>query len=212
MSVYEHSTYGYNYRLSNICAAIGLGQMQVLDTRVTRRREIFKRYKTAFARPGIAFMPEPEGLRSTRWLTALTIDQDQTGISRENIRCMLLEHQIESRPLWKPMHMGGFQHRKLGRASDRTAVRALAQQSLPKSALVSPQDHLAQDRGVFDLFKVQGLVRVRVLVFILRDLVGLITNGRQKRIHVAIGNRPNPVVAAHVDSGNKAAVILVRSQ
>jgi len=102
---YEHSTYGYNYRLSNICAAIGLGQMEVLDVRVARRREIFARYKAALSRPGITFMPEPEGLHSTRWLTALTIDPDETGIRREDIRLMLLEHRIEARPLWKPMHM-----------------------------------------------------------------------------------------------------------
>lgn len=102
---YEHSTYGYNYRLSNICAAIGLGQMEVLDARVARRREIFARYKAALSRPGIAFMPEPEGLQSTRWLTALTIDPTETGATREDIRLMLLDHQIESRPLWKPMHM-----------------------------------------------------------------------------------------------------------
>lgn len=102
---YEHSTYGYNYRLSNICAAIGLGQMEVLDTRVARRREIFARYQSSLSRPGIAFMPEPKDRRSTRWLTALTIDPDQTGITREDIRLMLLEHQIEARPLWKPMHL-----------------------------------------------------------------------------------------------------------
>ena len=102
---YEHSTYGYNYRLSNICAAIGLGQMDVLDARVARRREIFKRYETELSRPGITFMPEPDELTSTRWLTALTIDPLETGVSREDIRLMLLEHQIESRPLWKPMHM-----------------------------------------------------------------------------------------------------------
>lgn len=102
---YEHSTFGYNYRLSNICAAIGLGQMEVLDDRVARRREIFSRYKSALERPGISFMPEPEGQHSTRWLTALTIDPNEIGRTREDIRLMLLEHQIESRPLWKPMHM-----------------------------------------------------------------------------------------------------------
>jgi pyridoxal phosphate-dependent aminotransferase EpsN len=102
---YEHSTFGYNYRLSNICAAIGLGQMDVLEERVTRRREIFARYQEALSRPGIAFMPEPEGVHSTRWLSAITIDPDETGVTREDIRLMLLEHQIESRPLWKPMHM-----------------------------------------------------------------------------------------------------------
>ena len=102
---YEHSTFGYNYRLSNICAAIGLGQMQVLDDRVDRRRTIFERYRQALSRPGINFMPEPQGLRSTRWLTALTVDPNVVGVSREDIRLMLLEHAIEARPLWKPMHL-----------------------------------------------------------------------------------------------------------
>lgn len=102
---YEHSTYGYNYRLSNICAAIGLGQMVVLDERVARRRAIFERYREALSRPGISFMPEPEGLRSTRWLTTLTIDPAVAGATREDIRLSLLEHEIESRPLWKPMHL-----------------------------------------------------------------------------------------------------------
>ncbi|MEQ5789334.1 aminotransferase class I/II-fold pyridoxal phosphate-dependent enzyme [Erythrobacter sp. NFXS35] len=102
---YEHSTFGYNYRLSNICAAIGLGQMEVLDTRVVRRREIFARYHAALTQPGVEFMPEPEALYSTRWLTALTIDPEQTGVTREDVRLMLLDYQIEARPLWKPMHM-----------------------------------------------------------------------------------------------------------
>lgn len=102
---YEHSTYGYNYRLSNICAAIGLGQMEVLEDRVTRRREIFGRYAKALSHPGLRFMPEPEGQRSTRWLTAITIDPAETGMSREDIRLRLLEHKIEARPLWKPMHL-----------------------------------------------------------------------------------------------------------
>ena len=79
--------------------------MQVLDDRVARRRAIFDRYRETLERPGITFMPQPEGYHSTRWLTALTIDPAQTGIDREAIRLMLLEHQIESRPLWKPMHM-----------------------------------------------------------------------------------------------------------
>lgn len=112
---YEHSTFGYNYRLSNICAAIGLGQMKVLDNRVVKRRAIFDRYESELSRPGIVFMPEPEGMHSTRWLTAFTIDSRETGVTREHIRLMLLEHQIESRPLWKPMHMqplyaGSFYH------------------------------------------------------------------------------------------------------
>lgn len=102
---YEHSTYGYNYRLSNICAAIGVGQMEVLNDRVRTRRAVFSRYKNALALPGIAFMPEPEGYRSTRWLTAITVDPAASGVTAEQIRLKLMEYQIESRPLWKPMHM-----------------------------------------------------------------------------------------------------------
>lgn len=102
---YQHSTFGYNYRLSNICAAIGLAQMDVLDARVARRREIFARYKSELGYSGFTFMPEPEGLQSTRWLTALTVNPAETGINREDISRELLAHQIETRPLWKPMHM-----------------------------------------------------------------------------------------------------------
>jgi pyridoxal phosphate-dependent aminotransferase EpsN len=79
--------------------------MDVLDERVARRREIFGIYRDALAHPGISFMPEPEGFHSTRWLTAVTIEPEVTGVTREDIRTMLLEHRIESRPLWKPMHM-----------------------------------------------------------------------------------------------------------
>ena len=103
---YEHSTYGYNYRLSNICAAIGLGQMQVLDDRVARRRAIFERYRRALDLPGIGTMPEPAGRRSTRWLSVITVDPGQTGgVTREDLRLALLDHRIESRPVWKPMHL-----------------------------------------------------------------------------------------------------------
>jgi len=102
---YEHSTFGYNYRMSNICAAIGLGQMEVLDARVERRRKIFARYREKLSRCGITFMPEPEGRISTRWLTVMTVDPTQVGVSREDIRLGLLKRRIESRPVWKPMHM-----------------------------------------------------------------------------------------------------------
>ena len=101
---YEHSTYGYNYRLSNICAAIGLGQMEVLEERVSRRRSIFAHYKSKLSRNGINFMHEPEGRISSRWLTTLTVDPNETGVTREDVRLGLLEHQIEARPLWKPKH------------------------------------------------------------------------------------------------------------
>jgi len=102
---YEHSTFGYNYRLSNISAAIGLGQMEVLEDRVARRREICERYRESLSRDGITFMPEPDGFRSTKWLTTATFDPGKLGVSREDIRERLLAHEIESRPLWKPMHL-----------------------------------------------------------------------------------------------------------
>ncbi len=102
---YEHSTFGYNYRLSNICAAIGIGQMEVLDDRVAARRRINNRYRTELNYPGITFMPEPDGYHSTQWLTAVSIDPALCGLTREHIREELFRHGIETRPLWKPMHM-----------------------------------------------------------------------------------------------------------
>jgi pyridoxal phosphate-dependent aminotransferase EpsN len=101
---YEHSTFGYNYRLSNVCAAIGIGQMEVLEDRVNKRRSINIRYRAALDIPGFSFMPEPSGYRSSQWLTAISVDPDKAGVSKDDIRKMLLESEIESRPLWKPMH------------------------------------------------------------------------------------------------------------
>lgn len=102
---YQHSSFGYNYRLSNVSAAIGLGQMEVLEDRVKARRRIFARYRQELEPLGIVFMPEPMGYRSTNWLTAIRIDPILTGFTREQVRKKLLEHDIESRPLWKPMHI-----------------------------------------------------------------------------------------------------------
>lgn len=107
---YEHSTYGYNYRLSNVCAAIGLGQMKVLDDRVARRRQIFETYKKALEPIGFGFMPEPEGYHSSHWLTAVSVDPEKSGVGGEDVRHKLLEFEIESRPLWKPMHMQPLFH------------------------------------------------------------------------------------------------------
>lgn len=103
---YEHSVTGYNYRLSNLLAAIGRGQLQVLDDRVNARREIYSRYRDALGDlAGISFMPEPDGYYSTRWLTALTIDPSKFGCDRETIRLALEAENIEARPVWKPMHL-----------------------------------------------------------------------------------------------------------
>jgi len=104
---YQHSEIGYNYRMSNVCAGIGRGQMKVLDERVKQRRDNFKFYKKeigGFA--GIDFQPEPDGAFSNRWLTAIIVDPMKTGgITREDLRLAMAKENIECRPLWKPMHL-----------------------------------------------------------------------------------------------------------
>ena len=103
---YEHTEIGYNYRMSNILAAIGRGQLRVLDERVKRKREIFEYYHAALSEiPGIEFMPEAPYGRSNRWLTVILVTPDEFGCDRETIRLALEEKNIESRPVWKPMHM-----------------------------------------------------------------------------------------------------------
>ena len=104
---YQHSHIGYNYRMSNICAGIGRGQMEVLPLRVTQRRANFVRYGAYFKNiHGTNIPTEPEGYFSNRWLTAVLINPEQTGgITREDIRLALEAENIESRPLWKPMHL-----------------------------------------------------------------------------------------------------------
>lgn len=104
---YQHSEIGYNYRMSNVCAGIGRGQMEVLKQRVQQRRANFEFYKEHLKDiPGISLLDEPEGYRSNRWLTTVLIDPQVTGgITREKIAGRLAEENIESRPLWKPMHL-----------------------------------------------------------------------------------------------------------
>jgi dTDP-4-amino-4,6-dideoxygalactose transaminase len=104
---YEHSEVGYNYRLSNICAGIGRGQLKVLDERVAQRRTVYENYKSAFQKlSGIRFQTENTNAFSNRWLTTILIDRNQAnGKTREDIRISLENENIESRPLWKPMHL-----------------------------------------------------------------------------------------------------------
>ncbi|HST60829.1 MAG TPA: aminotransferase class I/II-fold pyridoxal phosphate-dependent enzyme [Longimicrobium sp.] len=103
---YEHSEIGYNYRLSNILAAIGVAQLEVLEDRVQTRRRNFDYYRVALADlPGIEFMPEAPWGRHTRWLTCITVDPAVFGADREAMRLTLEARGIEARPLWKPMHM-----------------------------------------------------------------------------------------------------------
>ena len=102
---YEHVEIGYNYRMSNILAAIGRAQLKVLDQRVSRKREIFDIYSKAFrATPGIELMPETAHGVSNRWLTVILIHAEQFGANRETVRLALENENIEARPVWKPMH------------------------------------------------------------------------------------------------------------
>jgi dTDP-4-amino-4,6-dideoxygalactose transaminase len=102
---YEHSEVGYNYRLSNVLAAIGRGQLPLLDERVNQRRRNFAFYRDSLSDlPGIGFMPEATWGRHSRWLSVITIDPTIFGISREELRQTLEAQNIETRPVWKPIH------------------------------------------------------------------------------------------------------------
>jgi dTDP-4-amino-4,6-dideoxygalactose transaminase len=104
---YQHEEIGYNYRMSNICAGIGRGQMYVLDEHVARRREIHSLYTELLKDvEGITVMQRPSAdYDSNFWLTCILVDPEKAGFSREDLRLKMDEQQIETRPLWKPMHL-----------------------------------------------------------------------------------------------------------
>ena len=103
---YQHSEVGFNYRLSNVSAAIGRAQLRVLEERVQARRRIHDYYRNALGElPGVEFAPEAPWGRHTRWLTCVTIEPSQFGCDREAVRKALESNSIESRPVWKPMHL-----------------------------------------------------------------------------------------------------------
>ena len=103
---YEHTEIGFNYRMSNIVAAIGRGQLQVLDRRVEQKRRVFARYHQRLAAvPGITFMPEAPHCRGNRWLTVILIDPRKFGANTRTVREALECENIEARPVWKPMHL-----------------------------------------------------------------------------------------------------------
>jgi dTDP-4-amino-4,6-dideoxygalactose transaminase len=138
---YEHTEIGYNYRMSNVLAAIGRAQLEDLDNRVDARRRIFQRYQSNLSRaPGCDFMPEASWGRHTRWLTCLTIDPQRFGADREDIRLALERENVESRPLWKPMHLQPvFAERESvgGAVSQRLFERGLC---LPSGSNLSLKD------------------------------------------------------------------------
>ena len=108
---YQHSELGYNYRMSNLAAAVGRGQLEWIDRRIARRREIFFYYQDALGGiPGLSFPeePNPDDWFSTRWLTTVLVQPEKFGADRETIRLALAAGDIEARPIWKPMHLQPF--------------------------------------------------------------------------------------------------------
>jgi dTDP-4-amino-4,6-dideoxygalactose transaminase len=138
---YQHEEIGFNYRLSNVLAAIGRGQLRVLEDRVAARRRVFEHYAEELGDlPGIAFMPEAPWGRATRWLSCLTIDPAAFGADRESVRLALAAERIEARPTWKPMHLQPVFadcERVGGQVSERIFERGLC---LPSGSNLSDRD------------------------------------------------------------------------
>ena len=102
---YEHTETGYNYRMPSLCAAVGVGQLEVLAERVARRREIFDTYAQAFADlEGVDMMPEADYGTANRWLSVLTLDPETVAKSPMEVIAAAEKNNIECRPVWKPMH------------------------------------------------------------------------------------------------------------
>ena len=148
---YEHSVVGYNYRLSNLLAAVGRGQLRTLGSKVERRREIFERYSHVLGHlPGWSFMPEPLENRATRWLTVCLVDPTLAGVSRTDVIRRLAASDIEARPVWKPMHLQPvFEHAEyVGRGvSDSLFAHGLC---LPSGSSLSPDDQKRVIETVLD--------------------------------------------------------------
>ncbi|MGI5880020.1 MAG: DegT/DnrJ/EryC1/StrS family aminotransferase [Syntrophomonadaceae bacterium] len=142
---YQHSEVGYNYRMSNIVAAVGRGQLTVLDERVKTRREIFARYQDALGDlPGVGFMAEATYGNCNRWLTIMTLDRNYTLINPMQVINALAAENIESRPVWKPMHMQPlfadnmyFTHEEEGSVSDRLFSRGVC---LPSGSSLTEEE------------------------------------------------------------------------
>lgn len=141
---YQHSEIGYNYRMSNILAGIGRAQLKVLEDRVRARREVFQRYYQEFSSiEGIEFMPEADFGRSNRWLTTMTVDPEKTGVNVLEIMDALAAENIESRPVWKPMHLQPlyqgyryYPHMEGNSVSDKLFERGIC---LPSGSNLSPE-------------------------------------------------------------------------
>lgn len=156
---YQHSEMGYNYRMSNIVAAIGRGQLQVLEERVAARRDVFKRYREALEDiPGVGFMPEAGYGRCNRWLTVMTMDPALCRVKPMQVIEALAAENIESRPVWKPMHLQPlfagcqyFTHGDGGSTSDKLFETGFC---LPSGSSLTPEDQ----QRVIECVRGTGLV------------------------------------------------------
>jgi len=140
---YEHSELGYNYRMSNVLAGIGRGQLEVLGLRVQQRRAIAFRYRDAFADlPGISLMPQAPYGRHTNWLSCFLIDEEVFGRSRDQLIRALDEANVESRPVWKPMHLQPLYARCQRYGGDVAEDLFRRGICLPSSSSLSTEDQL----------------------------------------------------------------------
>jgi pyridoxal phosphate-dependent aminotransferase EpsN len=151
---YHHLELGHNYRMSNVLAAIGRGQLEVLDDRVERRRAIASRYREALADvPGITLMPQaPYGLH-TNWLSCFLVEPETFGATRDDVLSALAEADVEARPVWKPMHLQPLYadcERHGGHVADDLFARGVC---LPSSSSLAPED---QDRVIEAVRRVAG--------------------------------------------------------
>ncbi|WP_334142964.1 DegT/DnrJ/EryC1/StrS family aminotransferase [Rhabdothermincola sp.] len=138
---YEHSTVGFNYRMSNLLAAVGRGQLRHLDEKVARRRAINRRYRAALADlPGVGFLPDAAGGEPTNWLTVITLDPASAAATPEELRLALEAADIEARPAWKPMHLQPVfagAERLGGQVAERIFATGLC---LPSGSSLTPDD------------------------------------------------------------------------
>lgn len=152
---YEHTEIGFNYRLSNLLAAVGRGQMQVLESRIAARRRIFDRYVDGLADvPGLALQPDAGWGRHTRWLTTMLVEPKTFGADREGIRLALEQLNIEARPFWKPMHLQPVYSsapRVLSGVSDELFSQGLC---LPSGSAMTESD---QDRVIAEIRRLAGV-------------------------------------------------------
>ena len=155
---YQHSELGYNFRMSNVLAGIGRAQLKLLDRRVRERRAVFARYRRTLGHlPGVTFMPEPEWSAYNRWLTAMTVSPEESGTSATEIMEALAEHNIESRPVWKPMHLQpvfeGVAYYRHAETEDVSGALFANGLCLPSGSNLAPEDQERVMETVLSLFE-----------------------------------------------------------